>query len=485
MPSEAQKNKTKRKKAAKKEKQAKEALQADAAKQHAAGGNHAEHGSDEKNQRQPGVDALTEQPKPQDQHELEKERDALKLQLQVLEQQLHYHREEPEPQQQDHLAADQLKGLKNFLDGSREINVPNFDSSSTMPLQDWLALVDMLGHNTSDDVRIRTVMKKIKDTDVLQRLLAARQVPTSWSVCKQLLLGDQEDLLDAIANEWESINQDGSSVEQYFLRFQGVLRRYQRAEPSFQPVEQQQMSKFRKGLKPFLRSAVAATACVSVSDVVKAAKRVEADVIQNQRGAMLNSIQATVQPAQREFLFRPKPDQLEMQEEANRMQMDVLTVFQTFSAAGGKCYACGNTGHWKNDPNCPKNVRKAAKEPSRGRSRSRSPARHGRPTSYRSKERTCPRHPQANHTAAQCTQICRRHPDVTHTSRNCSSSSKKGTCFKFNSAEGCSFGRRCKFEHVGEGHRAASARASDNEAKHASGPYHHPSRPRQPTPDFG
>ena len=354
---------------------------------------------------------------------LEQQHEDLKLQLQALQAQLRPHRQSESDEQL-------VSGLKHLLKDN-EISVPNFDASQSMSLQDWLTLVELMGTGTPDGKRINTVMKKLKDQSVLQRVINAREVPTSWTSFKQLLLGDQEDLLDSAINDWDSVNQAGRSVDQYLTHFQGALSRYQRVESSFQPGEQQLISKFRKGLQPTLRTAVAATSCATVLDVVKAAKRVEADQMQNQQGLALNSIQDNIAPAQREFLFRPEADQLAMQDEAKRTSMDVLMVFQTISQRGGKCYECGEMGHWRGDNAC--------------RRRQQGSDHHATP---------CPRHPNQSHSALECRQTCERHPNASHTKHMCTASPE---CFQFRSGN-CQYGDRCKFQHGHEGNQSGRNR---------------------------
>ena len=350
----------------------------------------------------------------------------LTLQLQALEK-MQYNDEGNQPAQR---AEEQLTmgGLKHLFNNDRDIDVPTFEASEGTSLQDWLTFVEIAGEGASDAKRIKTVMKRLKDESVRQRIIQAQQVPKTWLAFKQLLLGDHEDLLNNIINEWESVSQEGRSVEQYLTHFQGALRRYQRADPSFQPRQQQQVSKFRKGLQQSLRSAVAVASCATVLDVVKAAKRVEADKSENQRGFSLNSIQDHIAPAQRDFLFRPEADQLALEDEAKRSRLDVITVFQTISQRGGKCYECGELGHWRGDPTC------VGRHPQQ-----RGPGRDATP---------CPRHPDQGHSASACHSKCERHPNADHTKHACSSRTRAPPCFQFRSGH-CTYGNRCRFAHEG------------------------------------
>lgn len=200
--------------------------------------------------------------------------------------------------------------LRRFFINEQDIDVPAFDTTQALPLQDWLTYVEVMEPNASDSKRIKSVLKKLKEQTILQRVLQADQVPTTWEAFKQLLLGDQEDLLESVTSEWESIHQEERSVEQYYSHFQGALRRYQRVVAFVHP-DVLLVSKFRKGLQPSLRSAVAATSCATVLDIMKAAKRVETDRILNQHEPlhMMHGVQPRMTHTQRDPSFRQAHEQ--------------------------------------------------------------------------------------------------------------------------------------------------------------------------------
>jgi hypothetical protein len=242
--------------------------------------------------------------KKQKRQDLEQQNQHLKTQLQALEQQV-------QRQRGTHVADNALTmdELRHFFVNEQDIDVPAFDTSQTLPLQDWLTYVEVMEPNASDSKRIKSVLKKLKEHTILQRVLQAEQVPTTWQAFKQLLLGDQEDLLESVTSEWESIHQGERSVQQYYSHFQGALRRYQRVLAFVHP-DVLLVSKFRKGLQPSLRSAVAPASCATVLDIMRAAKRVEADRILNQREpshVMLGQPRMT--PTQRDPSFRQAREQ--------------------------------------------------------------------------------------------------------------------------------------------------------------------------------
>ena len=81
---------------------------------------------------------------------------------------------------------------------------------------------------------------------------------------------------------------------------------------------------------------------------MKAAKLVETSQKRQNHAPLAAFVQqerTELPQLQQDFLCRSTADQEDMDMEAKRLSVDVLTVFQAISHKNGKCYECGNVGH--------------------------------------------------------------------------------------------------------------------------------------------
>jgi len=234
------------------------------------------------------------------------------------------------------------------------LRVQNFDGTGDLSLPDWLSMLEEGLPFSTDEVKISVARQHLSASTLIQRLLGARKEEKStWRGFTKVLLGDVEDKLE---DEWDCLKMT-STVEEYYLRFQSLLRRRQ-VTTQFELSEAAKMRKLRKGLLPEIGRACAATSFYSVKDLMDAAKRVEHFHGSGANSQVpLNSVSlqpsqpAAADPEQKYLLQRfhalPSDDQGQLVAESKLTAQPLLSVYSIVMAQGGKCFACGEMGHWR------------------------------------------------------------------------------------------------------------------------------------------
>ena len=323
-----------------------------------------------------------------------------------------------------------------LLDNGKLVSISTFDGAGSLSLQDWLTLLESMDARASDQKRIRTALNKITDQDLLESILAAdEEEKSSWEKFKLVLLGDQAERNEALIEQWDSMEQGNLSVVKYWTHFKGTMRRLRASTPHGDFSVTRIRNKFRKGLRPELQLALVLEREGNAESLMKAAKLVETSQKRQNHAPLAAFVQqerTELPQLQQDFLCRSTADQEDMDMEAKRLSVDVLTVFQAISRKNGKCYECGNVGHWRGDAACNGPSRRSGNQPSPNHDR-----------------RPCPRHPSRSHDASECFAACPEHPHASHGKRDCPSNRRRQSsapCFQFQRGH-CNFGDRCRFSH--------------------------------------
>ena len=243
-----------------------------------------------------------------------------------------------------------------LLDNGKLVSISTFDGAGSLSLQDWLTLLESMDARASDQKRIRTALNKITDQDLLESILAAdEEEKSSWEKFKLVLLGDQAERNEALIEQWDSMEQGNLSVVKYWTHFKGTMRRLRASTPHGDFSVARIRNKFRKGLRPELQLALVLEREGNAESLMKAAKLVETSQKRQNHAPLAAFVQqerTELPQLQQDFLCRSTADQEDMDMEAKRLSVDVLTVFQAISRKNGKCYECGNVGHWRGDSAC-------------------------------------------------------------------------------------------------------------------------------------
>ena len=264
----------------------------------------------------------------------------------------------PTGENRDILAS--LAALRS--NSNQRLSVPPYEGSSYSSVANWLGLVDMAHRGATDEAKISACILACANAppEVTNRLIGLTEGERSvWKQFKRAMLGPEE--ADQVLQDFEALRQDDLTVNAYEAAFTVVLRRLQSIYPEYASDTIVKM-KFARGLREDLRIHCASQEFKTYKDLAAVARRIEQALGGSKRlkteatpsrtaGSLAPLAEASLPSAVsahagRLLLLKPG-DQQYIHEQAELLGYSSLSVFAELDKMGGKCFRCGENGHWQ------------------------------------------------------------------------------------------------------------------------------------------